>query len=335
LGSNDLVDLKVEFMQLKSGQTKVENVTAVQMTLVQEDDPPLVAHHVMAASSISAEAIQITDRAEDLVLITEAHLARGNNLKDFEDKDVEPEDEENGLNITFHPSRDSSVDRVKTAVSYRQKVIENCRRDKEVSEERDLSKMPGDKSVTEEVFLKKVEEIKNRKSLEDQYRAPPEVPPEKIGTEEDDRSRDEIPGHLVGVGRERSRSEHLDPQHPKKSSSRAASVRDGRPELEGHLRSKIRKAGERQMDLKSELVSLEKRVQVNKKSGINREGVLDVDEEIKCLKTELKELSDLEHQVVELSVAMWGKEFSERRAKDWWGWRGEAIQRIQKAKDDN
>jgi hypothetical protein len=179
-----------------------------------------------------------------------------------------------------------------------------------------VSKIPGDKSVTEEVFLKKVEEIKNRKSLEDQYRAPPEVPPEKIGTEEDDRTRDEIPGYLVGVGRERSRSEHLDPQRPKKSSSRAASVGDLRPELEVHLRSEIRKAGERRMDLKSELVSLEKRVQVNKQSGIDREGVLDVDEEIKGLKTELMELSDLEHQVVELSVAMWGKDLSERRAKD-------------------
>jgi hypothetical protein len=96
-------------MHLKSAQTEVENVTAVQTSLVQEADPPLVKHHVMAAASISAEAIQITDRAEDLVLITEAHLARGNNLKDFEDEDVEPEDEEIGLNITCHPSRDRLI----------------------------------------------------------------------------------------------------------------------------------------------------------------------------------------------------------------------------------
>jgi hypothetical protein len=94
LGSSELQDLRVETMHLQSAQTELENITAVQISLVQEADPPIVEHHVMAEKKISEETDQMSSRAEDMILMAETHLFNVNKLAEFDDEDLEPGSQE-------------------------------------------------------------------------------------------------------------------------------------------------------------------------------------------------------------------------------------------------
>jgi hypothetical protein len=61
-------------MHLKSAQTLVEDVTAVQISMVQEREDPLVSCHVMGEENITKVADLISIRAEELVLMAESHV---------------------------------------------------------------------------------------------------------------------------------------------------------------------------------------------------------------------------------------------------------------------
>jgi hypothetical protein len=131
----------------------------------------------MARIRISEEALSVSNRAEDLVLITETHMARGNNLRDFEDNEEPPESHDRvdpvrtELNATMRPSRESSFDKVKNAANYRDLVIAQLNREKKDSDqERDLTRMPKNGGKADQVLRKKVEEIQRRKSVEDLFR---------------------------------------------------------------------------------------------------------------------------------------------------------------------
>jgi hypothetical protein len=137
------------------------------------------------------------------------------------------------------------------------------------------------------------------------------------------------------VSRERASSEKVPPPPGRKESQqRAASAGAENHGIEGHLRSMIRKAGERRTDLANELSIIERRME-SRSDERDRDEVDDVENEVKSLRKELNDLSDLEHQVVELSLTVCGQSFSDRRAKDWWGFRGEAMKRIQAVKEEN